>query len=105
MPLSAKPCKDVRKGSSIRLLSGDVPYSSRDELEQSEDCWNFYACNHHRALYENHANKKTCVIDGCLSEAKTLKGGLRLCKLHAAKDEKVKRDPKTNAVETGIRWM
>ena len=91
VPLSLKPCKDIRKGPGIRLLSSDCPYSSREELEKSGENFLFHACNHHRALYENHANKKTCVIDGCEAEAKTVRGGLRLCKLHATKEEKIKR--------------
>ena len=90
-PLSLKPCKDIRKGPGIRLLSSDCPYSSREELEKSGENFFFHACNHHRALYENHSHKKICVIDGCEAEAKTVRGGLRLCKLHAAKEEKVKK--------------
>lgn len=93
-PLSTKPCKDVRKGEAIAVLVSDLPYSSREELEQRGDRYHFHACNHHRAMYENHASKKTCVIEGCDNESKVTKGGLRLCKLHATKEERVKKDPK-----------
>ena len=93
-PLSTKPCKDVRKGEAIAVLASDLPYSSRGELEQRGDRHYFHACNHHRAMYENHASKKTCVIEGCDNESKVTKGGLRLCKLHATKEERGKKDPK-----------
>ena len=95
-PLSSKPCKDVRKGEALVVLASDLPYSSRGELEQRGDRYYFHACNHHRAMYENHASKKTCVIEGCENESKVTKGGLRLCKLHATKEERVKKDSRTS---------
>ena len=96
VPLSHKPCKDVRKGEGLLVLPSDLPYSSREEPEADGSNYRFYACNHHRALYENHANKKTCVIEGCNSESKVTKGGLRLCKLHATKEERFRKDQKTS---------
>lgn len=78
------------------VLASDLPYSSREELEQRGDRYYFHACNHHRAMYENHASKKTCVIEGCENESKVTKGGLRLCKLHATKEERVKKDSRTS---------
>ena len=41
----------VRKGSGLRLLPSDLPYSSKEELEQNGEACVFYTCNHHRALY------------------------------------------------------
>ena len=96
VPLSQKPCKDVRKGGSIALLPSDLTYSSREELEKDGEAYSFHACNHHRALYENHATKRTCVIEGCSNESKVVKGGLRLCRLHAAKEERIKKDPRSS---------
>ena len=93
IPLSAKPCKDVRKGTGIRILPSDLPYSSREELERDGEDHVFHACNHHRAMYENHATKKICVVEGCGAESKVMRGGLRLCKLHAVKEEKGKKSP------------
>ena len=96
VPLSQKPCKDVRKGGGIALLPSDLTYSSREELEKDGEVHSFHACNHHRALYENHANKKTCVIEGCGNESKVVKGGLRLCKLHATKEERFRKDSRSS---------
>ena len=103
VPLSVKPCKDVRKGTGLRVLPSDLPYSSREELDKEGEDHIFHACNHHRAIYENHANKKTCVVEGCGAESKVTRGGLRLCKLHATKEEKVRKDSRTNreAVPSG----
>lgn len=84
------PCKDAARGELVKLLASDAEVSSAEDLRRDDGNYYFASCNHHRTLYEGQASKRTCVYEGCDREVKTSKGGLRLCKLHGAKEEKVK---------------
>ena len=98
MPLSATPCRDVACGT-VKLLTSDANRSNKEELVQEEGQYSFGACNHHRALYESNIVKRKCAVDECYTEARTNKDGLRLCKLHATKEERVRSKPSVEEVK------
>ena len=87
-PLSTVPCRDSARGEKVKLLPSDAEVSSAEDLRHEDGNFYFSCCHHHRALYEGQASKRTCVFEGCDKEVKTTKGGLRLCKLHGAKEER-----------------
>eukprot|EP00438_Fugacium_kawagutii_P001653 Skav236324 [mRNA] locus=scaffold97:181652:191974:+ [translate_table: standard] len=90
VPLSTVPCKDAARGDKVKLLPSDAEVSSAEDLKHEDGNFYFGCCHHHRALYEGQAAKRTCAFEGCEREVKVSKGGLRLCKLHGAKEEKPK---------------
>lgn len=101
-PLCMGPCRDVAQGEPVRLLDSDATKSNVEELHVEDGATYFSACNHHRAIYENGANKRKCAVEGCYAEVKQATAGIRLCKLHAVKEEKPKsartvRVPKSKA--------
>ena len=87
-PLSLTPCKDASRGNKIKLLPSDAEISSTEDLLHEDGNLYFRGCNHHRALYEGQAARRTCAFEGCDNEVKSSKNGLRLCKLHGAKEDK-----------------
>ncbi|CAK9031817.1 unnamed protein product [Durusdinium trenchii] len=87
-PLSLVPCQDAARGNKVKLLPSDAEVSSAEDLRHEDGNFYFSGCNHHRALYEGQAAKRTCVYEGCDREVKASKAGLRLCKLHGAKEER-----------------
>eukprot|EP00438_Fugacium_kawagutii_P005702 Skav227832 [mRNA] locus=scaffold948:391182:404479:+ [translate_table: standard] len=93
-PLSLVPCKDAARGDKVKLLPSDAEVSSAEDLKHEDGQYYFNSCHHHRALYEGQAAKRTCVYEGCDREVKASKGGLRLCKLHGAKEERVRPSSK-----------
>ena len=97
-PLSLTACKDSAKGEKIRLLQSDADVSSAEDLRHEDGCLYFNSCNHHRAIYEGQAAKRTCAIEGCDREVKVSKGGLRLCKLHGAKEDRTR----ANRTKSGL---
>ena len=74
----------------MKLLPSDAEVSSAEDLKHEDGNYYFGSCHHHRALYEGQAAKRTCVFEGCDREVKASKSGLRLCKLHGAKEERAK---------------
>ena len=98
-PLSTHPCRDVSSGGPVQLLTSDATKSNTEELTEDGVGWTFRACNHHRAMYELSAAKRRCVVDGCPNEAKSNRDGLKLCKLHAAREEKTKEVPPSKQAE------
>jgi len=74
----------------VKLLPSDAEVSSAEDLKHEDGNYYFGSCHHHRALYEGQAAKRTCVFEGCDREVKASKSGLRLCKLHGAKEERAK---------------
>eukprot|EP00438_Fugacium_kawagutii_P005313 Skav210287 [mRNA] locus=scaffold475:3020:13981:- [translate_table: standard] len=96
-PLSLVPCKDAARGDKIKLWPSDAEVSSSEDLRHDDGNFYFAGCNHHRALYEGQAAKRTCAFEGCGREVKALKGGLRLCKLHGAKEERAKPTSKVKS--------
>eukprot|EP00438_Fugacium_kawagutii_P035674 Skav231659 [mRNA] locus=scaffold823:44885:57127:- [translate_table: standard] len=93
-PLSLVPCKDAARGDKVKLLPSDAEISSAEDLKHEDGQYYFNSCHHHRALYEGQAAKRTCVYEGCDREVKASKGGLRLCKLHGAKEERARPSSK-----------
>eukprot|EP00438_Fugacium_kawagutii_P005224 Skav210772 [mRNA] locus=scaffold3765:47814:54705:+ [translate_table: standard] len=104
-PLALVPCKDAARGTKVKLLASDAEVSSSEDLKHDDGCFYFASCNHHRALYEGQAAKRTCVYEGCDREVKVPKGGLRLCKLHGAKEEKVKPSSKLRGTTSGSKEL
>ncbi len=98
-PLSLHPCRDVASPGLVRLLPSDAQKSNQEELREEGGAIHFAACHHHKALYENSAVRRRCVIEDCPEEAKTNRDGLRLCRLHAVKEEKPKVNPKVKKPE------
>ena len=90
IPLSEQPCRDLVSGDLVRLMDADATRSNQEELIQEDAAYFFAGCNHHRAVYENSVHKRRCAVDGCYAEARLNKDGLRLCKLHSAKEERPK---------------
>ena len=90
-PLSLVPCRDAARGEKVKLLPSDAEVSSAEDLKHEDGNSYFACCHQHRALYEGQAAKRTCVFEGCDREVKgTTRPGLRLCKLHGAKEERAK---------------
>lgn len=99
MPLSFAPCKDAARGNKVKLLASDAEVSSAEDLKHEDGNFYFRCCHHHRALYEGQAAKRTCVYEGCNKGVTATKGGLRLCKLHGAKEEKPKPSAKVRGTK------
>eukprot|EP00438_Fugacium_kawagutii_P016374 Skav203835 [mRNA] locus=scaffold4932:42892:55316:- [translate_table: standard] len=94
-PLANAPCKDAARGDKLKLLPSDAEVSSAEDLKHEDGNFYFNCCHHHRALYEGQAAKRTCVFEGCDREVRhPTRSGLRLCKLHGAKDEKARPSSK-----------
>ena len=89
-PLSLTPCKDSARGEKLKLLSADAEVSSAEDLRHEDGNFYFNCCNHHRAIYEGQAAKRTCAIEGCDREVKATRNGLRLCKMHGSKEERTR---------------
>ena len=98
-PLSLHTCRDVASQGLVRLLPSDAQKSNQEELKEEGGAIYFAACHHHKALYENSASRRRCVVEDCPEEAKTNRDGLRLCRLHAVKEEKLKGTPKAKKPE------
>ena len=97
-PLSTHPCRDVSAGGPVPLLASDADRSNKEELAEEGSEWTFRACNHHRAMYELSSSKRRCVVDGCLAEAKSNRDGLKLCRMHATREERTKEVAKPKEV-------
>lgn len=95
-PLSLTSCKHASRGDKIKLLPSDAELSSTEDLLHEDGHLYFRGCNHHRALYESQAAKRTCAFEGCDREVKVSKNGLRLCKLHGAKEDKGRHNQSPN---------
>ena len=98
-PLSRHPCRDVALQGLVRLLPSDAQKSNQEELKEEGGAIYFAACHQHKALYENSASRRRCVVKDCPEEAKTNRDGLRLYRLHAVKEEKPKGTPKAKKPE------
>ena len=87
-PLSLGPCKDCSCGPPIRLLQPDERTSCTEDLMCENDGYYFRACQRHRDMYEASRAKRACAVEGCNNAARSMLKGVRLCKLHATKEEK-----------------
>ena len=89
IPLAKEPCRDVSRGTPVRLLKTDEVVSCHHGLKVEEDgTRSFQACDHHRALYQASMLGRACAVEGCTSPAYDLHQGIRLCKLHSARGDK-----------------
>ena len=64
------------------------------------DGYYFRACQRHRDMYEASRAKRACAVEGCNNDARSVLKGVRLCKLHSAKEEK---GPKPQSEAKGPR--
>jgi len=87
-PLCLGPCKDAARKTPIKLLQPDEAVSCRDELKVDEEGYHFYACDRHRDRYVASKALRGCAVEGCNSAARVLHRNVKLCKLHATKEEK-----------------
>ena len=87
-PLCLGPCKDAARKTPIKLLQPDEAVSCRDELKEDEEGYHFYACDRHRDKYVVSRALRGCAVEGCNSAARVMHRNVKLCKLHAAKEEK-----------------
>ncbi|CAE7796727.1 unnamed protein product, partial [Symbiodinium necroappetens] len=99
-PLSLGPCKDCSCGPPIRLLQPDERTSCTEDLMCENDGYYFRACQRHRDMYEASRAKRACAVEGCNNAARSVLKGVRLCKLHSAKEE---RGPKPQSEAKGPR--
>ena len=98
-PLSDHSCRDVSSGNPVPLLTSDASRSNKEELTEDDHGWTFRACNHHRAMYELSSSKRRCVVEGCPAEAKSNRDGLKLCRMHATREERAKEQASTRTPE------
>ncbi|CAE8697726.1 unnamed protein product [Polarella glacialis] len=85
--LRNEPCQDVARGKSVQLLRADVPVSCTEGLAEA-DGWTFRTCERHRDAYAASRAKRGCAVEDCPELGKASPGRPRLCKLHAALEEK-----------------
>ena len=50
-------------------------------------------CARHKESYELSKTRRSCSVEGCEKAAQTLRGGVRLCRFHASKEEKPPTPP------------
>ncbi|CAE8587712.1 unnamed protein product [Polarella glacialis] len=85
--LCNEPCQDVARGKSVQLLRTDAPVSCTEGLVEA-DGWTFRTCKRHRDAYAASRAKRGCAVEDCPELGKASPGRPRLCKLHAALEEK-----------------
>ena len=101
-PLASEPCRDLSRGSPEPLLKADEVVSCQDGLQKGSDgsCL-VCVCDYHRAIYQASQKGRTCSVEGCYNTPYYTKAGVRLCRLHGAKEEKKPRVSRTrNASDT-----
>ena len=86
--LGREPCKDLALGNSIPVLPADMRLSDKDGLQEEDGVWHVRLCPRHAALYGHSSARRKCAVEGCVELSRTTKGGVRLCKLHGAKEER-----------------
>ncbi|CAE7308056.1 unnamed protein product, partial [Symbiodinium necroappetens] len=92
--------QDCSCGPPIRLLQPDERTSCTEDLMCENDGYYFRACQRHRDMYEASRAKRACAVEGCNNAARSVLKGVRLCKLHSAKEE---RGPKPQGEAKGPR--
>ena len=81
--LSKERCNDAACGW-VRLMGEDAHQSSSNELTWDGLQASCQLC----ARYELSKARRACSVEGCEKAAQTLRGGVRLCRFHASKEEK-----------------
>ncbi|CAE7617473.1 kptA [Symbiodinium sp. CCMP2592] len=93
-PLATEPCRDLARHQPEPLLKADEIVSCQEGLKKLIDGTHAVAlCDYHRAIYQASLKGRTCSVEGCLQTPYHTKGGVKLCRLHGAKEE---RKPKTS---------
>ena len=85
--LSRERCKDAAS-VWVKLLSDDGIQSSSGELHWEGLQASGQLCARHRESYDLSKARRTCSVEGCEKTAQTVRGGVKLCKLHSSKKEK-----------------
>ncbi|CAE7233656.1 unnamed protein product [Symbiodinium sp. CCMP2592] len=92
--LCKEPCKDLALGDSIQILPADLRVSDKAGLQEEDGSCYARLCPRHSAQYGHASARRKCAVEGCVELSRTTKGGVRLCKLHGAKEE---RKPPTSS--------
>ncbi|CAE7435441.1 unnamed protein product [Symbiodinium sp. CCMP2592] len=85
--LSKERCKDAAC-SWVKLLSDDGVQSSSGELHRDGLQASCQLCARHQESYALSKTRRACSVEGCEKVAQTVKGGDKLCRLHASKEER-----------------
>ena len=85
--LSKERCNDAACGW-VRLMGEDAHQSSSNELTWDGLQASCQLCARHKESYELSKARRSCSVEGCEKAAQTLRGGVRLCRFHASKEEK-----------------
>ncbi|CAE7534189.1 unnamed protein product [Symbiodinium sp. CCMP2592] len=85
--LSKERCKDAAC-SWVKLLSDDGVQSSSGELHWDGLQASCQLCARHQESYALSKTRRACSVEGCEKVAQTVKGGVKLCRLHASKEER-----------------
>ena len=72
----------------VRLMGEDAHQSSSNELTWEGLQASCQLCARHKESYELSKARRACSVEGCEKAAQTLRGGVRLCRFHASKEEK-----------------
>ena len=85
--LCKERCNDAACGW-VRLMGEDANQSSSNELSWDGLQASCQLCARHKESYELSKARRACSVEGCEKAAQTLRGGVRLCRFHASKEEK-----------------
>ena len=85
--LCKERCNDAACGW-VRLMGEDAHQSSSNELTWDGLQASCQLCARHKESYELSKARRACSVEGCEKAAQTLRGGVRLCRFHASKEEK-----------------
>ncbi|CAE7545999.1 unnamed protein product [Symbiodinium sp. CCMP2592] len=85
--LSKERCKDAAC-SWVKLLNDDGMQSSSGELHWDGLQASCQLCARHQESYALSKTRRACSVEGCGKVAQTVKGGVKLCRLHASKEER-----------------
>ena len=85
--LSKERCKDTACGW-VKLLNDDGPHSSSGELYWDGMQASCQLCSRHQESYALSKARRACSVEGCEKAAQMVRGGVKLCKMHASKEER-----------------
>ena len=94
-----KLCRDGCKEASVswvKVLPDDCAQSSQGELSWDNGLASCQLCARHQESYELSKARRICSVEGCDRGAQTLRKGVKLCRMHACREEKPpSQKPKT----------
>lgn len=87
--LSKERCKDAAC-TWVKLLNDDGIQSSGGELHWDGLQASCQLCARHQDEgYALPKSRRACSVEGCEKAAQTVRGGVKLCKLHSSKEERI----------------